>query len=161
MYIMSVMSELFGEYYQAKIIEIILENYEEEMTIKDIMKMAETSQGSTYGYIKFLVDKKILIESRKIGKTQLYRLNVENNITKALLLFEHNLVTSELDKKIEQTKEEKIEWKIGSLVDRIVYSHYKDSLKYSKKITIEDISPYIKSKNITKKDVEKWLKVTT
>lgn len=155
------MSELFGEYYQAKIIEIILENYEEEMTIKDIMKMADTSQGSTYQYIKYLVKRGILVESRKIGKTMLYRLNLENNITKALLLFEHSLVTSELDKRIVIDEEEKPERETYQTIYGRVAESYKSSYpNYSKQGKVEDIQIYVKSTNITKKDVGKWQKIT-
>lgn len=158
---MDIMSELFGEYYQAKIIEVILENYEEEMTIKDIMKMADTSQGSTYNYIKFLVNKGILIESRKIGKTQLFRLNFENNITCALLLFEHSLVTSELDKRITLAeKEEKPERETYQLAgEKRAEYFYNAFLNYSKQQKVEDISKYVRSTNITEKDVKKWQKV--
>lgn len=155
---MELLSEIFEGYYQAKIIEILLENYNEEFTTKDILEMAGTARGSTYKYIEFLISREILIKTRKIGKVQLYKLNTDSNITQAFLLFEHSLVTSELDKKIKITEEKKTELStsLKKYVENIV--EY-DSTDYSKQEII-DLEKYVTNTNITKEDVKKWKKVT-
>ena len=97
---MFILSKVLGDNYQAKILETLIENYNDEFIIPEIIEIAGTSRGSTYLFIKSLVREKIINETRKIGGTQLYKLNLENPATKALILLEHNLVTSELEKEI-------------------------------------------------------------
>ena len=95
---MFILSKLLGDTYYAKILEILIENYKDEFTIPDIIDIAGTSRGSTYSYIKSLVSENIVNKSRKIGSTQLYKLNLENRSIKALILLEHNLVQEKLEK---------------------------------------------------------------
>lgn len=97
---MFILKKLLGDSYQAKILEVLIENFDEEFTIPEIIEIAETSRGSTYSYIDALVKEGIVFETRKIGRTQLYQLNMENPATKPLILLEHDLVLSELEKEI-------------------------------------------------------------
>lgn len=97
---MFILSKVLGNNYQAKILETLIENYNDEFIIPEIIEIAGTSRGSTYSFIKSLVREKIINKTRKISGTQLYKLNLENPATKALILLEHNLVTSELEKEI-------------------------------------------------------------
>lgn len=155
---MKLLSEIFEEYYQAKIIEVILENYNEEFTTKDIMKMAETSQGSTYKYIQLLVSKGILIGTRKIGKIQLYRLNLENNFTQAFLLFEHSLVISELDKKIKEKEEKKILIK-ESRYEKDIYYSTLEKYHVLESLNVNMEKPQIVISGFKEGDVNKWKKL--
>lgn len=97
---MFVLTKLFGSYYQAKIIESFLENYDEELTIPEIIEMAETSRGSSYKYLEYLVSEKIVRKTRKIGKTQLYQLNLDHPITQILVELEHYIFKSGIEKLI-------------------------------------------------------------
>jgi hypothetical protein len=155
---MKLLSEIFEEYYQAKIIEVILENYNEEFTTKDIMKMAETAQGSTYKYIQLLVSKGILIETRKIGKIQLYRLNLENNFTQAFLLFENSLVISELDKKIKEKEEKKILIK-ESRYEKDIYYSALNKYHILESLNVNMEKPQIVISGFKEGDVNKWKKL--
>jgi len=109
---MFVLSKLFGNTYSTKILEILIENYKDEFTIPDIIEIAGTSRGSTYSYIKSLVSENIVNETRKIGSTQLYKLNLENQSIKALILLEHNLVQEKLEKVMIKEKVEYIPYPI-------------------------------------------------
>lgn len=95
---MFVLTKLFGGYYQAKIIETFLENYDEELIIPEIVEMADTSRGSSYKYLEYLVSENIVKKTRKIGKTQLYQLNLDHPITKALVELEHYIFKSGIEK---------------------------------------------------------------
>jgi len=97
---MYVLTPLFGNYYQSKIIEVFLENNDEELSIPEIIEIAETSRGSTYKYLDYLVKEKIIKKIRKIGKTQLYRLNLRHPTTKILLLLEHERFTENIERLI-------------------------------------------------------------
>lgn len=109
---MFILSKLLGNTYYAKILEILIENYKDEFTIPDIIEIAGTSRGSTYSYIKSLISENIVNETRKIGSTQLYKLNLENQSIKALILLEHNLVQEKLEKVMIKEKAEFISYPI-------------------------------------------------
>lgn len=104
---MFILSKVMGDNYQAKILEVLIENMNDEFTIPEIIEVTRTSRGSAYSYIRSLAKENILIETRKVGKTQLYKLNLKNSVTKALILLEHDLVLSGLEKQL--SKEEELE----------------------------------------------------
>ena len=93
---MYVLTALFGDYYQSKIIEVFIENYDEDLSRPEIVEMANTSWGSTYKYIDYLISEKIIRKSRKIGKTQLYKLNLDHSTTKILFQLEHERFTENI-----------------------------------------------------------------
>lgn len=159
---MEILSEIFGEYYQAKIMEILLENYSEEFTIKDILQMAETSRGSTYKYIKELAKKEILIETRKIGKNQLYKINKENLIVKALVIFEHVIVTSNIEEEIKK-KEEGLTRELSIELDHEkLYSYNINKYVENEKIVSKDNDEKpIVTYEYKAGDVNKWKKLVT
>ena len=112
---MFILSKLLGNNYQSRILEILIENYKDEFTIPEIIEIASTSRGSTYQYIRTLVKDNIINETRKIGNTQLYKLNKENSNVKYLILIEHNLLKKEIEKVV-KIKEE-------FSIDRVEYSN--------------------------------------
>ena len=95
---MYVLTPLFGNYYQSKIIEVFLENYDEELSTPEIIEIADTSRGSAYKYLDYLVKEKIIKKIRKIGKTQLYKLNLNHPTTKILFLLEHERFTESIER---------------------------------------------------------------
>jgi hypothetical protein len=113
---MFVLTKIFGDYYQAKIIEIFLENYDKELTIPEIIEMAETSRGSSYKYFEHLVSEKIVKKTRKIGKTQLYQLNLEHPITKILVELEHYIFKSGIEKLIGEVPKLEKEYHIEPII---------------------------------------------
>lgn len=102
---MFVLTKLFGDYYQAKIIECFLENYDEELSTPEIIEMAETSRGSSYKYLEYLVSEGIIKKTRKIGKTQLHQLNSKHPLTKVLIELEHLIFKSGIEKFVKKVPE--------------------------------------------------------
>ena len=98
---MFVISDLLGGCKNAEILEIILENYDEDLTARELSRMADTTRGHIYKYTRLLVEKGILTKTkRKGGKTLIYRFNKDNRTAKVLMLLEHELVSSGLKRKI-------------------------------------------------------------
>lgn len=158
---MELLSRIFHEYYQAKIIEILLENHNEEFSISEVMRMADTAQGSTYNYMKFLNKEGLIEETRKIGNVQLYRLNKKNDYIKAFILFEHYLVTSKLDEKIKE-KEKEISIKTysdKSEFKKLIEFFSNDFNKYETKEAIFDEN--VKNSKSLMEESKKWKKMVT
>lgn len=87
-----VFCELYGDTARNRILEHFLANYETDFAAPDVAKEKNISKPQTYLIIEDLIKENILIKSRLVGKTQLYRLNMKNKITAFLLKnFEESL----------------------------------------------------------------------
>jgi len=71
-----ILTELFGECKKTKILEILLENRDEELSAPEIEEMSDLSKGTVYKYLKKLLDEGIIEETRKVGKTQFHKLKI-------------------------------------------------------------------------------------
>lgn len=102
---MYVISELLQGCSNAKIIEVILENYDEELTPTEIDEMAEPAIPS-YNYLLYLKKRGIIKQVRqKESGEPVYKFNKDNPISKALILLEHQIVATGLSKAIKEYKE--------------------------------------------------------
>ena len=100
---MYVISELLQGCSNAKIIEVILENYNEELDIPDVARMAGTSEPDTKDYLRHLESKGIVKEIRfDICLGPIFKFNHQNPISKALILLEHQIVATGLEKAIKE-----------------------------------------------------------
>ena len=95
---MYVISELLQGCSNAKIIEVILENYDEELTVMEISEMSDVNPEATKTYLNHLEKKNIIIRIRN----NVYRFNKDNPISKALILLEHQIVATGLEKAIKE-----------------------------------------------------------
>ena len=101
---MYVISELLQGCPNAKIIEVILENYDEDLTSTEIDEMADVDTPS-YNYLLYLKKKGIIKQVReKENGEPVYRFNKDNPISKALILLEHQIVSTGLSKAIKEYK---------------------------------------------------------
>ncbi len=158
---MDLLSNIFHNYYQAKIVEILLENHDEEFSISEIMRMAETAQGSTYKYMKFLNKEGLINKTRKIGNVQLYRLNKKNDYIKAFILFEHYLVTTKLDRKIIEKDRIKQNIKTINEKEMKIIEHFMGNRYYEKYDVEQDFSEeeIFESYSLKEEDTEEWKKI--
>ena len=93
---MYVLSELLDGCPNAKIIEVILENYDDELTTMEISRMADVNSEKTKKYLIHLEKKHIVTQI----KDNVYKFNKENSISKALVILEHQIVSTGLKKAI-------------------------------------------------------------
>ena len=99
---MYVLSELLNGCENAKIIEVILENYNEELTPTEIDEMADLFSPS-YGYLLYLQKKDIIqrVSTTKDGEP-VYKFNKDNPISKAIVFLEHQIFSTWLEKAIKE-----------------------------------------------------------
>ena len=77
------LEELLGNSVLVKVIDFFLENRFWDYTKSDVAKHVEKSRQSMYGVWPILEKYKIVIDSRKIGGTTLYRTNLDSPIVKS------------------------------------------------------------------------------
>jgi DNA-binding transcriptional ArsR family regulator len=99
---MYVLSELFGNCPQVKILETFAEYYDDTLSGSDIMQMTDVSKATIYSHIDKLLKEGIIKKARKVGKTQLYQLNSNNPKAKIILMLERFIVAERLEKMVEK-----------------------------------------------------------
>jgi len=75
--VMSVLSEIFGDYPRVKILEAFADHFEEELSIPGIIWLTDVPKTMVHKCIKKLLDEKFLLEGDTLGETQFYYLNNE------------------------------------------------------------------------------------
>ncbi|KAA0001914.1 MAG: winged helix-turn-helix transcriptional regulator [Thermoplasmata archaeon] len=82
---------IFGNNPFAKILDFLGDHPDYDYNISDLSEYTEISRPTLYKIIPELVRKKLLIETRKVGKSKMYKLNTENEIVKVILKFDFEL----------------------------------------------------------------------
>ena len=101
---MYVLSELFGNCPQVKIVETFAENYDDTLSGPDIARMTGVTKATVYAHINKLMKEDIIRKVRKVGKTQLYQLNNDNPKAKIILILERFIVSERLGKMIKKER---------------------------------------------------------
>lgn len=99
---MYILSELFGNCPQVKIVETFAENYDDTLSGPDIARMTGVTKATVYAHINKLLEEDIIRKVRKVGKTQLYELNNDNPKAKIVLMLERFIVSERLGKLVEK-----------------------------------------------------------
>lgn len=95
---MSVLSEIFGNCPQMKIIETFAENYNDKLYVADIVRMTDVHKATVNSHLNKLLDEGLIEKKDKIGNIQLYQLNLNNPKAKMLLMLENYIVSERLEK---------------------------------------------------------------
>ncbi len=101
---MFVLSELFGDCPQVKIVETFAENHDDTLSGPEIARMTGVTKATVYAHINKLLKEDIIRKVRKVGKTQLYQLNNDNPKAKIILMLERFIVSERLGKLVEKEK---------------------------------------------------------
>ncbi|MCD4845501.1 MAG: winged helix-turn-helix domain-containing protein [Methanosarcinales archaeon] len=95
---MSVLSEIFGNCPQMKIIETFAENYNDKLYAADIVRMTDVHKATVHSHLNKLVDEGLIEKKEKIGNIQFYQLNLDNPKAKMILMLESYIVSERLEK---------------------------------------------------------------
>ena len=102
---MSVLSEIFGNCPQVKIIETFAENYNDKLYAADIVRMTDVHKATVHSHLNKLLGEGFIVKKEKIGNVQLYKLNLDNPKAKMLLMLERYIVSERLEKLIMEDAE--------------------------------------------------------
>lgn len=106
---MSVLSEIFGNCPQLKIIETFAENYNDKLYAADIARMTDVNKATVHSHITKLLKEGLIEKKEKIANIQFYQLNLDNPKAKMILTLENYIVYEGLKKLDVEDIEEKIE----------------------------------------------------
>ncbi|MBL7169847.1 MAG: winged helix-turn-helix transcriptional regulator [Candidatus Aenigmarchaeota archaeon] len=84
----SIMIELFGKTPELRIIDFLLDNNIFDYTKTEIARGAGITRPTLYKVWNKLVKAGLVIETRKINRTQLYKINLESPIIKRIMEIE-------------------------------------------------------------------------
>ena len=94
---MSVLSEIFGNCPQVKIIETFAENYNDKLYAADIVRMTDVHKATVHSHLNKLLSEGFISKKEKIGNVQLFQLNLDNPKAKMLLMLESYIVSERLE----------------------------------------------------------------
>ncbi len=93
---------VFGEAPIVKVIDFFLDNREFDYSLTDITKNADIGWSTLHLFWKDLVNLGIVTKTRRIGRAELYKLNIKNPVVKKLIEIDHEisktLIKAELKK---------------------------------------------------------------
>ena len=82
-----IFSELFGDNPRLRFLDFIIKNNAEDFNMTTIAKKSKISYNSLRIFFDYFLDKGIVIKTRRIGKSDMYKLNLKNSISKGLIKF--------------------------------------------------------------------------
>ncbi|MCD6481421.1 MAG: winged helix-turn-helix transcriptional regulator [Thermoplasmata archaeon] len=86
--------EIFGNSPQTKILDFLGDHPNYDYNISDLAEYAGVSRPTLYKIIPEMIEKGLIIETRKIGKSKMYKLNTKNEIVKVILKFDFEISTA-------------------------------------------------------------------
>ena len=99
--------DLFGATARNRVLELFLEGREMDNSLGNIADEGKLNRATVYNVLGKLLKQKVILPTRKIGRTQLYQLNLDNEEVKALIRA-FDFVLTGVYKEIKRTHKEKI-----------------------------------------------------
>jgi len=96
----SVFLELEGATPKNKVLDFLIVHQDFDYSLKDIAKYAELSYPCMKQLKKELVEDKWILLTRKVGKAQMYKLNVNNKKVEKFIDFFWSVVTEEVERRL-------------------------------------------------------------
>jgi len=88
----TIIEKVLGPSATVKVIDLLIGGRGFDWPVSDIAKGAKVSRPKVYEIIRNLMAYGILVETRVVSKTQLYKLNKQNEIVKGLLALDRSLL---------------------------------------------------------------------
>ncbi|OYT34460.1 MAG: hypothetical protein B6U87_02030 [Candidatus Aenigmarchaeota archaeon ex4484_52] len=107
----STLIEFLGDYPTIRVLDFLLTFDEFDYSKKDIAKNSNVSWNTINLFWDKFIEKNAVIKTRKVGKTNMYKLNKENLAIKKLIELDKKLMTisiEEIEKPIIIKQKEKI-----------------------------------------------------
>ncbi|MBI4116337.1 hypothetical protein HY449_01195 [Candidatus Pacearchaeota archaeon] len=88
--------EHFGDTPQLRVLDFLIENYIFDFPMTEIAKESNVSYNSIKLFFERFVKSGILIKTRKVGKSDYYKLNVENPFVRTLIRADWSLIKEDI-----------------------------------------------------------------
>jgi len=106
--------EYFGDTPKLRFLNFLIGNHFFDFNMTDMAREANISYNSLMNFFQEFLDKEIIIKTRRVGKSDMYKLNMNNAISITFLKFAWFLTKQDLGLK------DKVE--IASVVNEPIYS---------------------------------------
>ena len=100
----SLFIELLGDSPTIRILDFLLTERELDFSISDMARNADIGRATLYRIWEQLIKNGIIIPTRVIGKSKLYKLNTNNSKIKKLIEIDDMLILEELRSKAEKQR---------------------------------------------------------
>lgn len=94
--------KFLGDSPKIRVLDMLITGRELDYSISDIAKEAGIGRATFYRMIDELLKNKIIIQTRKFGNIQLYKLNLENEYVKSLITLYGNILKVATEKEIKK-----------------------------------------------------------
>ena len=98
--------EHFGDTPQLRVLDFLIENYFFDFPMTEIARGSNVSYNSLKIFFPNLISSKILIKTRKIGKSDYYKLNLKNPFVINLIKLDWILIKRDIFPEIEETEKQ-------------------------------------------------------
>ena len=90
----SIFLSQFGDTPQLRVIDFLIDNFYFDYPLTEIARESNVSYNSLRCFIDDFINNKFLIKTRKVGKSDYYKLNTENLFVKNLIKLDWSLSKS-------------------------------------------------------------------
>lgn len=98
--------EYFGDTPKLRFLNFLIGNHFFDFNMTDMAKEANISYNSLMSFFQDFLDKGIIIKTRRVGKSDMYKFNTDNPIAKNFLKFAWFLTKQDLG--VEEPEQDKI-----------------------------------------------------
>jgi len=92
----SIFLEHFGDTPQLRVLDFLIDNHFFDYPVTEIARGSNVSYNSLKVFFNHFLNSGIIIKTRKIGKSDYYKMNLENPFVKNLIRLDWNLVKTNL-----------------------------------------------------------------
>jgi predicted transcriptional regulator len=85
------LTDLFGDYPQVRVLDFLVESRSFDYSITDIARMSNVARPTLYEMIEELLEMGIIEETRRSGNARMFALNKKNDVVKSLSKFDLEL----------------------------------------------------------------------
>ena len=95
---------VFGDSPIVKVIDSFLDNREFDYSLTDIAKNADVGWSTLHGFWNNIVNLGIVVKTRKIGRAELYKLNLNSPLVKKLIDLDNDISKKLMNEEINKQK---------------------------------------------------------
>ncbi len=95
---------VFGDSPIVKVIDFFLDNRVFDYSLTDIAKNSDIGWSTLHGFWKDFVKLGIVAKTRRIGRAELYKLNLKNPVVKKLIDLDNNISKKLIQEEVNKQK---------------------------------------------------------
>lgn len=84
--------KFLGDTHQLRVIDFLIDNHFFDYLLTEIARESNVSYNSLTSFFSDWIKKGIVIKTRKVGKSDYFKLNLQNEFVKGIMIFDWKLV---------------------------------------------------------------------